>query len=217
MLTVNDLHRYAAERLASAPVGRPLSALDRTLVELAIAASPVCLHPTALERAVHAAIDHDATPGQIQEVITVVSGLGVHSLMVASPLAYRILSERQVLAANNPLDSVQRGLWQHHVGGDPFWERMEQLLPGFLKSLLHLCGDSFRAFFDYCAVPWKTAHLRAYQKELISLAVDATPGHRFLPGFKLHLENALQLGVGQAAIEEVLTLARNAPEHTGVR
>lgn len=216
MLTLNDIKLYATERLSTAPAGNPLSTLDRALVELAVAASPVCLNQPALERATHAAIDHGATPGQIQEVITVVSGLGVHSLMVASPLAHRILAERQQLAADAPLDEAQQALWAHHVGDDPFWARMEQLLPGFLKSLLSLCSDSFRAFFDYCAVPWKTAHLRAYQKELIALAVDATPGHRFFPGFRLHLENALQLGVGGAAIEEVLALARNAPEHTGV-
>ncbi|MNG36489.1 hypothetical protein D3C84_1235290 [compost metagenome] len=68
----------------------------------------------------------------------------------------------------------------------------------------------------YCAVPWKTAALRAYLKELISLAVDAAPSHRFMPGLRLHLANAVQLGVGRKAILQALAIASDAPLHRGI-
>jgi hypothetical protein len=47
------------------------------------------------------------------------------------------------------------------------------------------------------------------------MACDATPAHRFLPGFKLHLANAVMLGAGALAINEALVLAAAAPEHQG--
>ncbi|MCY1311013.1 hypothetical protein D9M70_612650 [compost metagenome] len=93
---------------------------------------------------------------------------------------------------------------------------MEQQVPGFLDALLRQSPEAFEAFFKYCAVPWKTAALRAYLKELISLAVDAAPSHRFMPGLRLHLANAVQLGVGRKAILQALAIAADAPLHRGI-
>jgi alkylhydroperoxidase/carboxymuconolactone decarboxylase family protein YurZ len=54
-------------------------------------------------------------------------------------------------------------------------------------------------------------------KELIAMAVDATPTHRFAPGFRLHLANALQLGASRGEVEHSLDIAAAAPAHSGVR
>jgi DNA-binding FadR family transcriptional regulator len=48
------------------------------------------------------------------------------------------------------------------------------------------------------------------------LAVDATPTHRYLPGVRLHIERAVELGVGRASIREALAIAARAPLHRGV-
>jgi len=102
-----------------------------------------------------------------------------------------------------------------HVGGDPFWQSFEGVLPGFLRSMLILSPDQFAAFFEFCAVPWKSRQVRAKIKELTAMACDATPAHRFLPGFRLHLKNAATLGAGSVAIAQAMQIARSAPKHLG--
>jgi alkylhydroperoxidase/carboxymuconolactone decarboxylase family protein YurZ len=57
--------------------------------------------------------------------------------------------------------------------------------------------------------------VRARTKELVALACDASPTHRFRPGFRVHLKNAILLGVGRRAIEQTLDIAAAAPGHGG--
>jgi len=106
--------------------------------------------------------------------------------------------------------------WAARVGEDPFWSAMEDELPGFLRAMLRLSPFQFDAFFDYCAVPWKSGLVRARVKELLAMASDATPAHLFMPGFRLHLANAISLGAGRRAIDECIELAACAPPHVGV-
>jgi hypothetical protein len=99
------------------------------------------------------------------------------------------------------------------VGQDRYWEGFERELPGFLAGLLEVSPDGFDAFFRSCAVPWRSGQLPALAKELVALAVDATPTHRYLPGLRLHLRNALRLGGGSAMVRAVLDVAAAAPVH----
>jgi alkylhydroperoxidase/carboxymuconolactone decarboxylase family protein YurZ len=91
------------------------------------------------------------------------------------------------------------------VGDDPHWVRMEAEVPGFLDLLLRPSPEGFEAFFVYCAVPWKTRALRARTKELISLAVDSTRARRYLPGMRLHIAHAINLGAGKTTILQAPT------------
>jgi hypothetical protein len=74
----------------------------------------------------------------------------------------------------------------------------------------------FRRFHEYCAVPWESGSVPAVIKELVAMAADSTPTHRFLPGFRLHLRNAVKLGTGKRQILEALEIAAAAPPHGGV-
>lgn len=216
MLTLEEIETYAESFLKSVPDGELLSERDAALIGLAVRASPSTLDLEGTYDYVRQALDAGASAAQVHEVLVLVSGLGVHTLMHGSRVVAEVLRERGEPSISAPLDDRQRGLWDRHVGDDPFWDSMEQLVPGFLDSLLRQSPEAFEAFFQYCAVPWKTAALRAYLKELISLAVDATPSHRFMPGLRLHLVNAVQLGVGRQAIRQALTIAADAPLHRGV-
>lgn len=216
MILLSDIDRVVKEVLKDVEEGEPLSNLDMLLVNLALRASPSVLDVNGIEQYTRLLLDAGATAAQVHETLVLVSGLGVHTLMAGSPVVAAVLQERSALAMDAPLDSRQQELWSTYVGDDPFWDSMEKEIPGFLQSLLRQSPDAFEAFFQYCAVPWKTAALRAYIKELISLAVDASPTHRFLPGLRLHLKNAIQLGVGRQAILQTLAIAAAAPEHEGV-
>jgi hypothetical protein len=121
-----------------------------------------------------------------------------------------------VLAAADDPPPLDAGLWQRTVGADRYWAGVETELPGFLEALLRLSPAAFQGFVAYCAIPWSTRHVGALTKELVAMACDATPAHRFGPGFRLHLKNALKLGAGRAAVLATLRIAAAAPEHEGV-
>jgi hypothetical protein len=214
MVTLDELRRLAAN--AASTAGDPLELLDQHLIRLGVAASVTSLSNYAIEAAVAEVYAAGGTPGQAQEILSLVSGLGVHSLMAASLVVLEQAREAGY-GFSEELTNEQQLLWDEHVGSDPFWAGFERDLPGFLRSMLILSSDQFVAFFSYCAVPWKSRSVRAKIKELTAMACDATPAHRFLPGFRLHLANAVTLGAGALALEAALNIAARAPEHVGTR
>jgi alkylhydroperoxidase/carboxymuconolactone decarboxylase family protein YurZ len=215
-VTRADVRSVALAALADVGDGLPLDAGERALVDFGLAVSVTSLDRAAIGQRIASAYDAGASAQQIQEIASLVSGLGVHSLMAS---AAEIYSEgvRRGGMTGGPLTADQQRLWQHHVGDDPFWVAFEREVPGFLQAMLRLSPEQFSAFFDYCAVPWKSGTVSARLKEIVAMAVDATPAHMFLPGFRLHLSNAIMLGAGRLAILEALDLAAGAPPHPGTR
>ena len=209
-----DLHAAARGLLAQAPPGQPLTALDRTLVEYAIATSVTTLDLAAGRRRAETALDLGATPGQLQEVLTLVSGLGVHTLMEGSRDLADIIARRGGLPA---VDPARRELRDRLLRPDSYWQCFEQPVPGFLDALLRLSPEAFEGFISYGSLPARTRQLPAVLRELISVAVDALPNHRYLPGLRLHLANAVRLGAGRAELLEAIDLAGAAPPPPGVR
>ena len=214
-LSVTELHRELLAGLIDVPEGDFLTALDHCLIAFGVAVSVTSLNRDAAIVCIAAAYAAGATTEQIQEVLSLVSGLGVHSLMISSTLIAAEARSRGALPSRGR-NADEEALWEAHVGRDPFWAAFERELPGFLDSMLDLSRDQFIAFFDYCALPWKSGHVRAVTKELVALATDTTPAHRFAPGARIHLANALKLGAARRAIGETLAIAAAAPAHTGV-
>jgi hypothetical protein len=214
MTTVDELERLTID--AAMEAGTPLTRLDAQLIRLGVAVSVTSLDRASIESVIKDCFSNGGTPAQIQEIVSLVSGLGVHSLMIASS-AILDAARAAGFVVDDMLSAGQQALWDQHVGDDPFWASFEKELPGFLRAMLILSSDQFTAFFDYCAVPWKSGQVRARIKELTAMACDATSAHRFLPGFRLHLANAVALGAGRLAIDEAMAIARSSPEHKGTR
>jgi alkylhydroperoxidase/carboxymuconolactone decarboxylase family protein YurZ len=210
VLSLAEIEREARALLIDVADGPELDPLAIALIDLGVRVSVTSLRPEAIRESIARAKTAGATLDQIQEIIALVSALGVHSLMAS---ATAVLG-----AAGNqpPLDEKRAALWQRTVGEDRYWVGFDAELPGFLDALLRLSPATFQAFFDYCAVPWSTRNVRALTKELVAMACDATPAHRFGPGFRLHLKNALKLGAGRQAVLASLRIAAAAPEHDGV-
>lgn len=205
-VSLDHLRGLATDRLAGVEPGQGLDALTIALVDLGVKAAVTALDEAEIEEATAAARSAGASTAQLEETVALVSGLGVHSLMVAAPLIWR--SARAPGAADpEPLDPTRQALRDSKVGNDPFWRSFERDVPGFLDALIRLAPETFRAFFEYCAVPWRSGTVPALTKELTSMACDATPAHRFLPGFRLHLGNAIKLGAGSRAVTQALDLA----------
>lgn len=210
-----DLHAEALALAAGLPAGDPLDELARALISLGVATSVTALDRVAISAAIAAAFDAGASIAQVQEIIALVSGLGVHSLMCTAVAVLEQAQARKLTDGSAPLTAEQQALWDKHIGSDPFWTGFEAEVPGFLDALLRLSPDIFAAFFAYCAVPWASGTVRARTKELTAMACDVTPAHCFRPGFKVHLANAIALGAGRLAIEETLSIAAVAPVHRG--
>lgn len=209
-LSLASLQAYV--RATSDPLddGLPLDALDEALIDLGVRSSVTALNRASAEVAIAHAFSQGATVEQVQEVVTLVSGLGVHSLMITAPLILEQAKAR-MLVEEDALDAGQEKLWAHYVGDQPYWQRFDEVQPGFLRSLLFLSPAVFAGFFEYCAPPWVTRSLPARTTELIALATDVTPSHVFPTGAALHLANAVKLGAGRLAIERTLELAAACP------
>jgi alkylhydroperoxidase/carboxymuconolactone decarboxylase family protein YurZ len=209
---LTHLHALARELAPSEADGMRMTPLERALLCVGVSASIASLNREALKACIADAYEKGASSAQLQEVVSLVSGLGVHSLMISSTEILRGADSLQRVA---PLTREQQDLWKQHVGDSSFWKAFEHEMPGFLESMLRLSSDQFTAFFEYCAVPWKSHAISARLKELIAMATDAVPAHRFLPGFRLHLRNAIKLGATRAMIFEALDVAAFAPPHKG--
>jgi alkylhydroperoxidase/carboxymuconolactone decarboxylase family protein YurZ len=194
--------------------GAALGRHDRALIGMGLVASVTSLNSQAIDVSIKECFEAGATPQQIQEVVSIVSGLGAHSLMATAAVIVARAREAGYEIGGR-LSDAESEVWKSRVGNDPFWAKMEDELPDFLRSLLSLSGAQFQAFFDYCGVPWKNGVVRPLVKELLAMACDANPSHVFLPGFRLHLGNAIQLGAGRSAVNEALALAAKIPPHIG--
>lgn len=210
------LREFVLDEARSFPDGDGLDALSAALVELGLAASVTALEPLAMRESMERAFACGASLDQVEEIIALVSGLGVHSLMVSQATLLELASARGLIDSAAPLSAEQKALWDKHVGDDPFWKGFERENPGFLDAMVRICPDQFAAFFAYCAVPWTIGSVRALTKELAALACDIAPTHAFGPGLRVHLRNAAALGATRQQIEDVLELAAKAPGHKGI-
>lgn len=217
MISMEDVRTEANRLIAALEPGEKLDELTAALVGLAVNASASTLDKAGIDSFTRKALAAGGTPAQIHETLLLVSGLGVHTLLEGSRLVAAVLREQGNEEIAAPLDPRRQALWARFVGDDPYWDTMEREIPGFLDALVRLSPEAFEAFFVFCAVPWRSRALSALSKELISVAVDATPSHRYLPGMRLHLSNAIERGAGKAAILQTLDIAASAPLHSGVR
>lgn len=215
ILSLEELRAEALITIRKIEEGQKLEPVARALVALSVSISVTALRSADIRSRIAEAFDAGASVDQIEEVIALASGLGVHSLMASQVAVVEEASRRGLIDALIPLDHERQILWDKCVGGDPFWAGFSEHFPGFLDAMLRLSPKVFEGFFAYCAIPWSIGTVRARVKELCAMACDATPAHRFRPGFRLHLVNAIKLGAGRQEILDVLDIAASAPVHQG--
>jgi alkylhydroperoxidase/carboxymuconolactone decarboxylase family protein YurZ len=214
-VSIVDLVAEARRSLAAVEEGEELDAISVALLRFAVRASVTSLDQGEIEAAVVAALTAGASAEQLTEMAALVSGLGVHSLMATMhPLLHALGAASPGHDGTLP-DAARRRLWEERIGDAPYWKDFSRHFPGFLDATLQLSPPLFEAFLDYCALPWRMDSVPAVTKELAAMACDMTPGHRFAPGFKLHLANAIALGAGRRAVEAAMAAAADAPPHIG--
>ena len=200
---------------ADAPAEPPLTERLASLVTLGCAASPTTLDRDGMRAAAERALTAGATPDEVHEAVVLVSALGVHALHEGSRVVAEVLREHGDPRLTGEPDE-RAGALLAPLRADPYWQRLEDEMPGFLDALARLSPEALAAFRDFCGVPWRSGVLRAKEKELIYLAVDATPTHRYLPGLRLHVVNALERGASRAEIVGALDIAAAAGPSWGI-
>lgn len=210
---LEDLHAEAELLLVGVTPGAPLDDVAAALIGLAVHSSVCTLDAAGTDDAMRRALDAGASPAQVHETLVLVAALGVHTLMEGTRQLSSILRERGAEPSHDPDRAALRSRLQ---GDDSYWKRFEEEVPGFLDALLDLSPTAYEAFFAFCAVPWQTGTVPPLLKELVSMACDATGTHRYLPGLRLHLSNAVKLGAGAASVRQALDIAAAAPPPPGV-
>jgi alkylhydroperoxidase/carboxymuconolactone decarboxylase family protein YurZ len=81
-------------------------------------------------------------------------------------------------------------------------------------ELLRLDEEFFEVYSNFTSVPWKTGVLEPKIKELINIAISASPTHLSAPATRIHIQNALRLGATRDEILEVLKVVSILGMHT---
>ena len=153
-----------------------------------------------LREHIRRAIAYGATKEELLEVLELTSTLGIHACNIGVPLLQDVLREAGVLTENPPLTERQQRLKADFEANRGYWHE-------FWDGLLTLDPDFFEAYLEFSSVPWKHGVLEPKVKEFIYTAFDVAATHLYVPGLRLHLENAVRLGATPQELMELFEIA----------
>jgi alkylhydroperoxidase/carboxymuconolactone decarboxylase family protein YurZ len=171
----------------------------KEFVYIAADAAATHLYEPGIRQHISAALNLGATEQEIMEVIELTSTLGIHASNIGVPLLLEVLEEEGLRTGPAPLDERRERLKAEFTENRGYWHQ-------FWDGLLELDPDLFEAYIEFSSVPWKTGTLPPKVKELIYIAFDASATHLYVPGLKLHMQNAVRLGATAGEIMEVLAI-----------
>lgn len=202
-----DIRAQAEALLGDAPDEPALAPATAALIDYAVATATTALDAGAIRRATAGALEAGLDAEVLVEVLLLVSALGMHTLHEG------VIELRRHV---EPPATDTAALRASHEGRTRYWERFERELPGFLDGLARWSPTGYAAFLAYCAAPVRDGALGRLERELVWLAVDATPTHRYVPGLRFHVGCAVRLGASRAQVLGALDRAARGPLHTGV-
>ena len=171
----------------------------KELVALAADAAATHLYEPGIRQHIAAAFDHGATTAEVMEVLELTSTLGIHACNIGVPLLLEVLQEEGLRDGPAPLDERRERLKAEFTANRGYWH-------SFWDGVLELDPDLFEAYIEFSSVPWRSGPLPPKVKELIYIAFDASATHLYVPGLKLHMQNAVRLGATAGEIMEVLAV-----------
>jgi len=169
----------------------------RELVCIAIDASITHLQEAGLRNHILHALEEGATKEEIVETLEICSTIGSHTLLTAMPLMEAQLKKRGKNIEEIELTEEQEVFRNDYkVRNNGYW-------PEAFEVALKLDEEYLRAFSSYADVPYKSGSLEPKYKELIWIAVDASPSTVYQEGLEYHIGRALDMG---ATTEEILAV-----------
>lgn len=181
----------------------------KELIYVAIDAATTHLYAPGTRVHMRNAIGYGATKEEIMEVLQLTSVLGIHTMSLGVPALIEEMKAagRADEVAPKPLTAEQERLKAEFTANRGYWSEM-------WDGLLQLSPEYFETYMRLSSVPWKTGTLEPKVKEFMYIAIDASTTHLFLPGLRIHIQNALRHGATKAEIMEVLQLTSVLGIHT---
>lgn len=181
----------------------------RELIYVAIDASTTHLYNPGTRVHIANALRQGATRNEVMEVLQLVSVLGIHTMTAGLPILVDELRKagRGAEVATAALTPEQARIKDAFVAARGYWTPV-------WEQLLTLAPEFFDAYARLSSVPWTHGTLEPKVKELMYIAIDAATTHLYLPGLRVHIQNALRLGASVAEIMEVLELTSVLGIHT---
>jgi alkylhydroperoxidase/carboxymuconolactone decarboxylase family protein YurZ len=167
------------------------------LVCVALSASCTNLDADATRRHIRAALSAGATRDEILFVVKCATVVAIHSLSVAAPILIAELggtpctAEDSTTSPPTPFCDALRATGQWNSAWDPFLE-----LDGLWTDQFMAVGEGIYA----------AEVLSPKEIELLSIALDASVTHFYVPGIRRHIRAALDMGASAAEILSVLKL-----------
>lgn len=172
----------------------------KEFIYIAVDAATTHLYAPGIRQHIKAALGRGASAAEIMEVIEITSTLGIHACNIGVPLYLQVLEEQGLRTGPAPLDERRERLKEEFTKHRGYWHT-------FWDGFLEIDPELFEAYLELSSVPWKTGVLEPKVKELIYTAFDVSATHLYVPGLKLHLENAIRLGATTGEIIEVFEIA----------
>lgn len=172
----------------------------KEFIYIAVDAAATHLYEPGIRQHIRAAIGHGATQAELMEVLELTSTLGIHACNIGVPMLLEVLKEAGKRTGPAKLDARQERLKAEFTKNRGYWHQ-------FWDGLLELDPDLFETYVEFSSVPWKNGVLEPKVKELIYTAFDASATHLYVPGLRLHMQNAVGLGATAEEIMEVLAIA----------
>ena len=167
---------------------------------IAVDAAATHMYAPGVRQHIKAAFKAGATPQEIMEVIELTSTLGIHAMNIGVPLLVQVLVEKGLRTGPAPLDANQERIKADFTANRGYWH-------SFWDEMLELDPDLFETYTAFSSVPWKSGTLSPKVKELVYIAFDTAATHLYVPGLKLHIENAIGYGATPQEILEVMEIA----------
>ena len=172
----------------------------KEFIYIAVDSAATHLYEPGIRQHIRAALDLGATGAEIMEVLELTSTLGIHASNIGVPLLLEVLTEEGKRTGPAPLSEKQEQLKAEFTRNRGYWHT-------FWDGLLELDPELFEAYVEFSSVPWKTGVLEPKVKEFIYTAFDASATHLYVPGLRLHMQNAVRLGATAEELMEVLEIA----------
>lgn len=191
------LERY--EEIAARPIrDGPLDAKTAELVAFASHAACTTLYEPGIRRHVGRAFDEGATVSEVLDVLEMISAIGVHAVTEGVPI---LVDEAGVPDDATEAEQAERERLRRAFEEDRgYWDEL-------WEDLLRLDHEYFEAYLNYSAHPWRHGALDPVVREFVVIAADASTNHLYLPGLRIHVRNALDLGATREEVLAVIEIA----------
>jgi alkylhydroperoxidase/carboxymuconolactone decarboxylase family protein YurZ len=172
----------------------------KEFIYITIDANATHMYLPGVRQHIKAALDLGATPQEIMEVLELSATLGIHAMNIGVPILVQVLTEKGLRTGPAPLTDYQEELKADFTKARGYWHT-------FWDEMLELDPELFGAYSEFSAYPWRHGTLEPKLKELIYIAFDTAATHLYVPGLKLHIENAVGYGATAQEILEVMEIA----------